>query len=636
MRNSYLFEEFIHQFNRIWRQYTDVFEALVLLGIIVLIFRSSRQKPGEGVTAPASPAPPDNAPVPGGIGPSWLSYLFVVLLVAGAAIVIYPTTPIVRSLPGHDGGVFTYIGWRMTEGEIPYRDVWDHKPPVIFFIEALGRIISGGTLWGRNILQFIALCTGLLTGYFMMRRTFGELATFGGLALLLYAIVYTGSGTHMTEEYVIPSSFILLALYRKAVLQGARPWMALLMGIISGLAFMTKQVLIAMPVAVCVCLLVELARTARYRELLTGIVYYLLGLLLVIGGFIAYFAYHDALLDFWLDAFGYNFKYAETESGGILWSGRKGMKIMQRAGLWRPAIVGLILLYPLYRLPSYRKAFGDPILPAVMIDLPLEMYFSGLSERAYPHYFYLWLPPLSILSVVAFSQFIRRFPTPDGMPRIQVSRTLMAALVATYVLASALMPATFMRYLVQDFDSFNLHVHRERAVKFVEENSTPDQKVLVWGSESSVNMGAKRVAPTRFVYQRAIFEPYHPDRQILTEFYEGLKADPPVLVIDTAGTDLKTPPIDPLNYNDWVFQGYREPPGPEVDEIREFIYSNYEYAGRILNWLVYVRPGHEVKIPAMTRRERDRYSYGIHEAAGEATTGIRHLNAQPEPDDQPG
>lgn len=617
--------EFLSEFSRLWGSYSEVFEGLVLLGIVLLIVRStSRKSRGE-----APPAVSQGADSTGAESrTSWLSYLFVGLLVVGAAIVIYPTTPVVRSLPGHDGGVFTYIGWRITEGEIPYKDVWDHKPPVIFYLEALGRVIAGGTLWGRNVIQFVALCAGLLVGYFMLRRPFGEFAAFGGLTLLLYAIIYTGSGTHMTEEYVIPVNFILLALYRHAVLRGARPWMALTMGIVSGLAFMTKQVLIAMPIAVCVCLLVELGRTARYRELVLGMVYYLLGLVLVIGGFVAYFAYHDALLDFWLDAFGYNFQYAETQRGGVLWSSRKGIKIMQRAGLWRPGFLGLLALYPIYRYSAYRKAFGDPILPAVMIDLPLQMYFSGLSERAYPHYFYLWLPSLSILSVLTFSQFIRGFPTPEGRPRIRVSKSLLTLLVSTYILASGMMPATFLRYLVQDFDDFNLHVHREKAVEFVKENTEPDQKILMWGSESSINMAAQRKAPTRFVYHRPIFEPYHPDRQILNEFYEGLMADPPVIVIDTAGTDVKTPPIDPSNYDRWVFAAYREPPDPEVDEIRDFIYSNYTYAGRILNWLVYVRPGHEVKIPPMTRRERARYVYGVHESAGDESDGMQHSRSR--------
>ena len=37
--------------------------------------------------------------------------------------------------PTEDSSVFLYIGERMTEGGIPYRDFFDHKGPMLYFVE---------------------------------------------------------------------------------------------------------------------------------------------------------------------------------------------------------------------------------------------------------------------------------------------------------------------------------------------------------------------------------------------------------------------------------------------------------------------------------------------------------------------
>ncbi len=51
-------------------------------------------------------------------------------------------------IPNRDSGAFLYIGQRILKGDIPYRDIWDHKPPCIFFINALGLFIGRGAIWG--------------------------------------------------------------------------------------------------------------------------------------------------------------------------------------------------------------------------------------------------------------------------------------------------------------------------------------------------------------------------------------------------------------------------------------------------------------------------------------------------------
>jgi len=68
-----------------------------------------------------------------------------VYLVLAAALVRLPSylAPI-----GRDSGVFLYHGARILAGEVPYRDLWDHKPPGIYYLDAWGSCLAGWAAYG--------------------------------------------------------------------------------------------------------------------------------------------------------------------------------------------------------------------------------------------------------------------------------------------------------------------------------------------------------------------------------------------------------------------------------------------------------------------------------------------------------
>ena len=48
--------------------------------------------------------------------------------------------------PGFDSSVYLYVAEGLLEGELPYRDRWDHKPPLIFLINVVGLLLAD--VWG--------------------------------------------------------------------------------------------------------------------------------------------------------------------------------------------------------------------------------------------------------------------------------------------------------------------------------------------------------------------------------------------------------------------------------------------------------------------------------------------------------
>ena len=112
------------------------------------------------------------------------------LSLVGSIIALFPSNPINLTLPSRDSGVFLYVGWRLINGDIPYRDVWDHKPPLIYFVDALGLILSPQSLWGVWLLGFLFL---FLTIFFLYKSLYDSLGT-------LPAIIGSSAAPTMSER----------------------------------------------------------------------------------------------------------------------------------------------------------------------------------------------------------------------------------------------------------------------------------------------------------------------------------------------------------------------------------------------------------------------------------------------------
>jgi hypothetical protein len=61
--------------------------------------------------------------------------------------------------PNADAGVFLTLGHGLTRGELPYVDLWDHKPPLIYVIHAIGVGLPGDAwlgVWTLSVLALVA------------------------------------------------------------------------------------------------------------------------------------------------------------------------------------------------------------------------------------------------------------------------------------------------------------------------------------------------------------------------------------------------------------------------------------------------------------------------------------------------
>jgi hypothetical protein len=152
-----------------------------------------------------------------------------------------------RWLPHHfsafikfDSSIFLYVATQLRSGAALYRDVWDHKPPLIFRFDQLGLAIGSGSVGGVVVLNFVVVVVFFLLCY----RLLSELAHRGtALLACVFGILYFADCTispNVTEVLCLPLEAISLILLMTDVRFGPKAVRAFTQGLIFSALFWTR------------------------------------------------------------------------------------------------------------------------------------------------------------------------------------------------------------------------------------------------------------------------------------------------------------------------------------------------------------------------------------------------------------
>lgn len=529
----------------------------------------------------------------------------ILIVIIVATVLLLPAAPGLIDVPHRDAGVFLYVGERILSGGVPYRDVWDHKPPVIFFVNALGLLLGGGTPWGVWLLEIVALGAAVLFGYRALGLVFGgaaaAVATVGWLAgfvTLIYGLPAL-RGANWTEEWALPLQFAGLYLFARALTDPARRGrFGLISGVLLGLTFFLRQNLIALWAAQVVVIGVSVVARRRLDRWDLFVLNLLVGVLAVVVVIVLYFVLTGALDAFWDSAFVFNFAYSSTTGSQRLNSLLGGLRLTGEAGLMQLALIGGLLgglrLLLTRRVPA--------LLGVGLVALPLELLAASLSGRLYPHYFLAWLPVFAVLVAALAAPLIasvRAWLHPSGTTE-SPGRLATGLTVIALALPLTLLPALdYVNQLATGLEIDSRRTCPDVIADIIQRDTDPSDSVLVWGAEVSLHIVTDRRAPTRYVYQLPLVSAGYQNRDRIAELLGDLVADPPALIIDTARTNPAIPSLDAAERAGWPFpttnpailaETANLTLPPEMASVFDYIAANYtptDPCGIARSWLVY-------------------------------------------------
>ena len=112
----------------------------------------------------------------------------VVVLLGLAAVLFVAIRLPALSLPlERDEGEYAYIAWRWLEGDVPYRDAFDQKPPGAFAFYALAVGALGGSVEAIHLLTGVWTAATAVLLFAVLRRVGDPLAAAFGV--LLFALL---------------------------------------------------------------------------------------------------------------------------------------------------------------------------------------------------------------------------------------------------------------------------------------------------------------------------------------------------------------------------------------------------------------------------------------------------------------
>lgn len=326
--------------------------------------------------------------------------------------------PFTAFVPCLDQDIYSACGQSLLYGHEPYREVWDHKGPLLYFVYALGTLITGPSRYGVILLFLFAQTVAIIFSYKIAKTYASELGACV-VTVSLYTIFASGFSCN-PSELIVP--FQLITLYQ--ILQkNNHNRIGFWGGIGSSVAIWTKFNISVYWAPLLIWLFYRCVRDDSWRKGFLLFFSFLAGFSLVTIPVIIYFVSVDSLRDLFDSYFYFNLAYAgQGESiifanPVVVLSGALASNGLLRNFLWRfgPtfAFVFSSLIYCggflLFLIRGFRtRKRGAEISLAILFSLfgTLLAVFGGIYN--FGHYYASFIPFQIILLSLLYRFFFDR------------------------------------------------------------------------------------------------------------------------------------------------------------------------------------------------------------------------------------
>ncbi|MDO8615554.1 MAG: glycosyltransferase family 39 protein [Dehalococcoidia bacterium] len=479
-----------------------------------------------------------------------------------APLIVLCLLPILLYLPSlgapfeRDEGVYATIARGVLHGQVPYRDLFDNKPPLVYGWYAFSFLLFGESVIAPRIVAAVLLSCTTFFVFKQARMAFplGVAYVAAGAFALSTGLPFVALHAN-TEAYMLLPLMSSLVAFTVGMRDGRLRWF-LLAGVLGAVAMMTKQVavwnLITLAAVVSVW---HWRREGLTRRSLAPAAALLAGSAVTTALIAVPFAVTGALDELLYANLSYNWLYMSVLTYGQ-----------------RLADLGLGLLF----FSAVAAPFIGSALMGLMIIVRRKssvaeylLIFWGLASvvgvasggRFFPHYFLQLMPALAVLAAVAVYHRLReRHVHPVHRPAMALALFLVVVSVGTNAALYIAPHAAEQRVAASVYEQKQWEEDSKKLGEWIAARTDPDDKIFNWGREAQIYAYADRDPAVRYFYDWA----YWYDERNLPATMQALREAMPVYIIDSAQRPL--------------FQDWRKFHPPEL---MLFISENYEYAGRI-------------------------------------------------------
>jgi len=218
--------------------------------------------------------------------------------------------PDISKLPP-DSGFYAYYGKAILHGQLPYRDIWDDKPPLGYYLNALGLFVFGQTPWGVWWSSVVWILGCMVLFFVVIKKLLG------GVTAGVTSIIFLGAlmnpqifqGGNLMEVYSLAPQIGTIGITYLFFTNHRKPWLAFLAGVLTACAFLIKQPTIMLGCSSILLMVISSLNEWKIREAFRIGLGFLLGTVSLIAVVSVYWLWVGALGQFLDGAFLQGFSF---------------------------------------------------------------------------------------------------------------------------------------------------------------------------------------------------------------------------------------------------------------------------------------------------------------------------------------
>jgi hypothetical protein len=429
---------------------------------------------------------------------------------------------------GWDQGVLAWVGDAIHHGEVPYRDRWDVKGPLTYFVFAFAELF-GVNEWAIRVVDLAFLgVAAVLIGWWVARLT--DVRT-GRWTALIFALWYASAGYwHTAQPDGWAMELVMAALILVYTSKSHAQWLAA--GALIGCAFLFKSVYaLFLPLA---CAGIVWCGSARERRPVRTVLIAGFGFLLPVAAMAGWFAWKGALSGL-VEAYvlyplqvyaKYGTVSAIERARGViqhLFSGRVIPTLLPLA------VFGFVTLWTqTRRLAGFLAAW-------IMVAL---LVVAG-QGRFYEYHWLPIVPPFTILVGMGLYQGFAKY---KDLP-IEGARAFTGVCLAVALAGAAIYPlhdvGRWLGYMAGGsrdtyLDGFGGTRQSEaETVAYLRANMSGEQSVYVWGWNTGIAYLSGRATKNRFGFSMPLIMGRGSEfnTRYRSEFLRSMHQNPPEYIV---------------------------------------------------------------------------------------------------------
>jgi hypothetical protein len=439
---------------------------------------------------------------------------------------------------GWDHGIFGWIADVIVAGGVPYRDAWDVKGPLVYYVFAAVRWLTGPSMWGIRAVDLALLAVAGTAMSRVVTRLSNPWA--GRVTALLFALQYAGMGYWDTAQPDGWAAMLVLVGVVAPLLESGRPDRARpiqLSALTVGVCTLIKPlygIFGILPLVAAALLAPQATRATRVRLVAAVVLGGALPPLLCV----AWFASQGALAEFIDTYIRFNVQLAGTMEASWLGAARQAWSHLAKSQATLLALPLAVTALVVLRREQPRACL------LLGLWLAAALVVVTAQRRFYPYHWHVAYVPLITLSGIALGRLWNDGAVARGPAVARTFAVTQAVLLALLLVRTPLREfrewARWQAGEVSDqehyeqyrFNSLVFNVADELTLaRYLAAHTRPTDRVLVWSSPL-----ANYLADRRSVGRLSFHIPFYGARltplqqRYRAEFLRTLSERPPEVI----------------------------------------------------------------------------------------------------------